>query len=186
MPDADLFKAISSGKAEVVTDLVETFTADGVRLTSGRELKADIVVSATGLQLLMAGGAELSVEGRVLESGRLVSYKGVMYGGVPNLAATFGDTNASWTLKADLTREHVCRLLGHMRSHGLKVCTPDPAAAGSMLPMTDFSSGHFKRAADLLPKQGSREPFNLHTNYLRDLLRLRFGRVDDGVLRFAA
>lgn len=186
LPDADLFTAIAAGQAEVVTDRIDRFTADGLRLASGRELKAELVVSATGLQLQMAGGAELRVDGRVLHSGQLVSHKGVMYGGVPNLAVTFGYTNASWTLKADLTSAYVCRLLRHMRRRGLQVCTPDDRDTGALRPMTDFSSGYFQRAADLLPRQGSKAPFDLHTNYLRDVLRLRWGRVDDGTLRFAA
>jgi cation diffusion facilitator CzcD-associated flavoprotein CzcO len=186
LPDGDLLRCIAAGQAEMVTDRIAQFTADGLRLASGRELQADIVVSATGLQLQMAGGAELSVDGRLLDSGQLVSYKGVMYAGVPNLAATFGYTNASWTLKADLTSAYVCRLLRHLRRHGLQVATPDAQATGELRPITDFSSGYFERASALLPKQGSRAPFNLHTSVVRDVLRLRWGRIDDGTLRFRA
>ncbi|MFN0186687.1 MAG: flavin-containing monooxygenase [Aquabacterium sp.] len=185
LPDADLFKSITAGRAAVVTDQIETFTADGLRLKSGAELKADIIVSATGLELQMLGGASLSVDGQPVEGHRLVNYKGVMYGGLPNLAATFGYTNASWTLKADLTSEYVCRLLNHMRDQGLKVCTPDVSTAGPLQPWVDFSSGYFKRAEHLLPQQGSVKPFKLNQNYITDLLALRYGKVDDGALRFA-
>jgi monooxygenase len=186
LPDADLFKSISGGRAAVVTDEIETFTADGLKLKSGAELKADIIVSATGLQLQVMGGATLSVDGQPVHSHKLVNYKGVMYGGLPNLVATFGYTNASWTLKADLTSEYLCRLLNHLRDHGLRACTPDTSAAGPLLPWVDFSSGYFRRAEHLLPHQGSVKPFKLNQNYIADLLALRYGRVDDGALRFAA
>lgn len=185
LPDADLFKSISAGRAEVVTDQIETFTPQGLKLKSGAELKADIVVSATGLELQLLGDAKLSIEGVPVVGSGLVNYKGVMYGGVPNLAVTFGYTNASWTLKADLTSLYVRRLLNHMRDKHIKVCTPDASGATELQPWVDFSSGYFQRAAHLLPKQGTVNPFKLNQNYISDLLALRYGTVDDGVLRFA-
>jgi cation diffusion facilitator CzcD-associated flavoprotein CzcO len=186
VPDADLFKAISSGRAEVVTDHVERFTEHGLQLKSGRALEADIVVSATGLQLQLLGGAQLSLDGVPLETGRLVAYKGVMYAGVPNLAATFGYLAASWTLKADLTSRYVCRVLNHLRDTGTRVATPGAPPAGVELqPFTDFSSGYFQRAMHLLPWQGSRGPWKLFDRYADDRRRLLHEPVDDGVLAFS-
>jgi len=185
VPDGDFFRAIRSGRAEVVTDAIERFTAGGIRLASGRELQADIVVSATGLQLQTLGGARMSLDGRPVATGELVNYKGVMYCGVPNFAATFGYTHASWTLKADLTSAFVCRVLERMRASGARVCVPRPPPADEPLrPLVDFSSGYFQRAQHLLPRQGSRWPWKLSPGYLSDAWRLRFGTIDDGVLCF--
>ena len=184
VPDGDLFRAINAGRASVVTDRIERFTETGIALASGATLDADVVVSATGLQLALLGGAELQVDRRRVDPASTVSYKGLMYSGIPNLASTFGYTNASWTLKADLTSQYVCRLLMHMKKTGARQCLPQ--APGSPLqPWVDFSSGYFQRAADRLPKQGTTRPWKLNQNYLRDLLALRFGAVDDGVLRFS-
>ncbi len=186
VPDGDFFKAIRSGRASVVTDQIESFTETGVTLASGATLPADIIVSATGLKLVMLGNAELFVDGQRIESARTVNYKGVMATGVPNLASTFGYTTASWTLKADLTARYVCRLLNHMRRTGARECRVPPAEPGmALLPWVDFSSGYFQRAADLLPRQGARKPWKLNQNYLSDVLALRFGSIDDGVLQFA-
>jgi cation diffusion facilitator CzcD-associated flavoprotein CzcO len=186
VPDGDFFRAIAGGKASIVTDHVESFTAKGLRLRSGRTLDADIVVSATGLTLALLGHAALFIDGRPVEASSAVNYRGLMYGGVPNLAATFGYTNASWTLKADLSARFVCRLLNHMRRTGARVCTPPvPGPDVALLPWTDFSSGYFRRAAHALPLQGDRAPWKLNQNVLRDLVSLRFGRVDDGLLQFA-
>jgi monooxygenase len=187
VPDGDLFKAISAGHAEVVTDRIERFTERGLRLASGRELEADVIVSATGLELQTLGGARISVDGVPVEAGRLVTYKGVMYGGIPNLAATFGYLAASWTLKADLTSRYVCRLLNHMRAIGASVATPGlPPADMALLPFGDFSSGYFQRAMHLLPRQGSAGPWKLFDGYADDRRRLLREPVDDGVLAFSA
>ena len=184
VPDGDLFAAIRSGHAEVVTDTIERFTERGIRLASGQELAADIVVTATGLALDVLGGARLSLDGAPVDPARTLVYKGLMNSGVPNLSSTFGYTNASWTLKADLTARYLCRLLDHMDRHGHRVCTPvaDPAAGSQ--PFLDFSSGYVQRALPMLPRQGDRKPWKLYQNYLLDWLMLRLARVDDGVIRF--
>jgi cyclohexanone monooxygenase len=184
VPDGDLFKAIRQGRASVVTDRIARFTKTGIQLESGRELAADLVVMATGLSLKLFGGASLSVDGRVVDPSRAMSYKGMMLSGVPNCALAFGYTNASWTLKADLTAAWVCRLLRHMDARGqaIAVAQRDPAIAEA--PFLDFNSGYVERARHLLPKQGVRKPWQVYQNYLRDLLTIRFGRIDDGVLRF--
>ena len=187
VPDADLFNALNAGRASVVTDQIETFTETGVKLQSGAELPADLIVTATGLSLQVLGGVQVSVDGLPVDPAKTLNYKGLMYSGVPNLAAAFGYTNASWTLKADLTCEYVCRLLNHMRAHGIAQCTPrnnDPNLAEE--PLFDFSSGYFQRSLHLFPKQGSKVPWRLHQNYLRDIRLLRFGKIDDGVLVFGA
>jgi monooxygenase len=186
VPDGDFFLAIKRGSASVATDEVESFTAAGLKLRSGATLAADIVVSATGLKLAMLGKTELHVDGLRVEASRTVNYKGLMYSGVPNMANTFGYTNASWTLKADLTAQFVCRLLQHMKKTGARRCLP-PAAGADMplLPWVDFSSGYFQRAAHLLPRQGTVKPWKLNQNYLSDLVAMRFGAVDDGVLEFS-
>jgi len=183
VPDGDLFEAISSGRADVVTDTIETFTPTGIRLTSGAELEADIVVTATGLVLELLGGMALGVDGSPVVPGDTVAYKGIMLCGVPNLAMTFGYTNASWTLKADLTAEYVCRLLDELDGRGMRQCTPlSPDASHPTEPFIDFSSGYVTRAAAALPKQGATTPWRLHQNYLRDTWLLRFARVDDSMV----
>ena len=183
VPDGDLFEAISAGRAEVVTDTIECFTETGIRLTSGVELAADLVVTATGLNLQFLGGVALDVDGEPVTPGETVVYKGMMLCGVPNLAETFGYTNASWTLKADLTAEYVCRLLATMEACGMRQCTPsapDPTLATE--PFIDFSSGYVTRAVDELPRQGATAPWRLHQNYLRDTWLLRHGPVVDGMV----
>jgi monooxygenase len=187
VPDGDLFEAVSAGRVEVVTDHVARFTEAGLRLASGRELQADVIVSATGLELQLLGGAQLAIDGVPVETSRLVAYKGVMYGGVPNLAATFGYVAASWTLKADLTSRYVCRLLDHMRATGARVATPGlPPAGMALKPFVDFSSGYFQRAMHMLPRQGSAGPWKLLDRYVDDRRRLLHEPVDDGVLVFSA
>jgi len=185
IPDADLFRAIKSGKASVVTDEIETFTEKGLRLRSGEELEADIIVTATGLKVQLMGGMEVWVDGAPVKLSRAMSYKGMMYSDVPNLASSFGYTNASWTLKSDLTAEYVCRLLKHMDARGYARCTPrkrDDSITEE--PAIDFSSGYIQRAKDTLPKQGSKRPWKLHQNYALDLLEFRFASVDDGTMEF--
>jgi monooxygenase len=185
VPDGDLFKAICAGRAEVVTDEIETFTEQGIRLAGGKELQAEVIVTATGLNLVAVGGMEVAVDGREVELGQTMSYKGMMLSDVPNLAVATGYTNASWTLKCDLTCEYVCRLLNHMAAHGYEVCTPrrDPAVAE--LPFIDFSSGYVLRAIDRFPKQGSKAPWRLYQNYVLDILSLKRGAIEDEVLAFS-
>jgi len=184
VPDGDLFKAIRLGRASVVTDRIARFTRGGILLQSGRELAADLVVMATGLTLKLFGGATLVVDGRVLDPSRAMSYKGMMLSGVPNCALAFGYTNASWTLKADLTAAWVCRLLRHMDARGQAIAVAQRDPEVPEVPFLDFNSGYVERARHLLPKQGARKPWQVYQNYLRDLLTIRFGRIDDGVLRF--
>jgi cation diffusion facilitator CzcD-associated flavoprotein CzcO len=186
VPDSDLFEALSAGRASIVTDQIDSFTPDGLRLRSGEELPADLVVTATGLNLLALGGMQIAVDGRDVEIAETMSYKGMMLSGVPNLALSFGYTNASWTLKCDLTCGYVCRLLNYMDAHGYTHCTPindDPSLVEE--PFIDFSSGYVQRSIHLFPKQGSRVPWRVHQNYARDMLSLRRGELEDGELRFA-
>ncbi len=186
VPDADLFEAIKKGRADVVTDHIETFTESGVRLKSGAELAADVIVTATGLNLQVLNGLSLTVDGRKVDPGQTLSYKGMMYEDVPNLASSFGYTNASWTLKCDLTCEYVCRLLNQMRRSGLRQVTPrnnDPTIERQ--PWLDFSSGYVRRAMEKFPKQGSKAPWRLHQNYAMDLMSLRYAKLEDGALEFS-
>nr|WP_245844969.1 NAD(P)/FAD-dependent oxidoreductase [Noviherbaspirillum humi] len=184
VPDGDLFRAIRAGRASVVTDTIERFTAGGIRLSSGRELPADVIVVATGLKLQMLGGMTLMVDGKPVQPSEALTYKGMMLADVPNFAMAFGYTNASWTLKADLTAAYVCRLLRHMDRHGEAIAVPRREADVQPRPFLDFTSGYVQRAKDILPKQGSRAPWQVHQNYFRDMSVIRFGRIDDGVMRF--
>jgi cation diffusion facilitator CzcD-associated flavoprotein CzcO len=185
VPDGDLFRAIKAGRASVVTDGIDTFTEHGLRLASGAELAADIVVTATGLTVLALGGMKLTVDGREVDVADTVAYKGMMLSGVPNLALALGYTNASWTLKCDLTSAYVCRLLAHLDRHGYQVCTPVPPPAGPLRPLIDLKSGYVLRSLDRLPKQGAAAPWRLYQNYPRDLLMLRHGPVADEGVRFS-
>jgi monooxygenase len=186
VPDGDLFEAISAGRASVATDRIETFTPKGLLLASGAELEADLIVTATGLNLLALGGLQLAVDGREVDVSQTMGYKGMMLSDVPNMALTFGYTNASWTLKCDLTCEYVCRLLNHMDAHAYQQCTPhnsDPSIAEE--PFIDFTSSYVLRSIDEFPKQGSKAPWRLYQNYALDILSLRFGAVEDGALEFS-
>jgi len=186
VPDGDLFQAIKAQRASVVTDEIESFTATGLKLKSGSEIEADLVVTATGLNLQVLGGLQVSVDGAAIDWSRSMSYKGLMFGGVPNFASAFGYTNASWTLKCDLTCEFVCRLLNHMQAQGQRQCTPrntDPTVTEQ--PWIDFSSGYVQRSMALFPKQGSRAPWKAHQNYARDIMTLRYGTLDDGAMVFS-
>ncbi|MBM7084618.1 flavin-containing monooxygenase [Micromonospora humidisoli] len=184
-PDGDLFEALSAGRASVVTDTVEAFTPGGVRLGSGVELPADIVVTATGLQLLALGGMTLSVDGVDVDLGATVAYKGMMLSGVPNFALTIGYTNASWTLKADLVATYVCRLLRHLDATGQQVVTPVEPPDGDLSPLIDLRSGYVLRSVDTLPRQGARAPWRLYQNYLRDVVLMKHGRLVDEGVRFS-
>lgn len=184
--DGDMFKAISDGHASVVTDHIETFTESGIRLVSGEELEADLIVTATGLVLEVLNGVDVSIDGAKLDVSKCLNYKGIMYSGVPNLALTMGYTNSSWTLKADLTSAYICRLLNFMERTGKQICVPrvtDPTVEPE--PLTKFSPGYFKRAEHILPKQGSKRPWRLHQNVFRDKISLGLGRVNDGVMEFS-
>jgi cation diffusion facilitator CzcD-associated flavoprotein CzcO len=185
VPDGDLFAAIRDGGASIVTDTIDRFTPDGIRLASGRELEADLIVTATGLDMQLFGGATLDVDGAPVDPPGHLSYKAMMLSGVPNFATSFGYTNASWTLKADLTSEYVCRLINHMDRTGMRQCTPVPGddSVGDE-DFLDFTSGYVTRAKAKLPRQGSKLPWRVHQNYARDVVMLRYGKVDDGVMRF--
>jgi len=185
VPDSDLFATIRAGKASIVTDEIDTFTETGLRLRSGNEIEADIIVTATGLRLKLLGGTQIVVDGAPVDMSRTLGYKGVMFSDIPNFASAFGYTNASWTLKADLTAAYVCRLLNYMDERGYASCTPrkrDPEIVEE--PMVNFTSGYFLRASASLPKQGSKKPWRLYQNYALDTLALRFGKVDDGTMEF--
>ena len=187
VPDGDLFKAISSGRAAVVTDRIKAFTEKGIELESGSELEADVIVTATGLNLLFLGGTQLVVDGEEVSLPEKMTYKGMMLDGVPNFAFTSGYTNASWTLKADLVSEYVCRLLTRMDSRGHRQCVPelrDPSIGE--LPMLGLVSGYVLRSLEEFPKQGSKEPWRLRQNYPRDLRAVRFGTLEDGTMRFSS
>ena len=185
VPDGDLFDAIKSGRAEVVTDHIDTFTETGLRLRSGATLEADLVVTATGLALLMFGGMKLDVDGRTVEPSKAMTYRGAMLSDVPNLAFAMGYTNASWTLKCDLVCEYVCRLLNHMEAAGHRQCTPRLREAMDAEPVINFSSGYVQRALPHLPKQGTKAPWRLYQNYALDLVGFRYRRVADDALELA-
>ncbi len=175
VPDGDLFKAMSAGRAGVVTDTIDTFTETGIRLSSGTKLEADLVVTATGLTLVAAGGIAFDVDGVEVVPGDTYVYKGFMLSGVPNAAMCVGYTNASWTLRSDITAQSVCRLWNHMRSkgHSMAVAVVDPDAIDDTAPLLDLSSGYIRRAAATLPKQGSRAPWKLRQNYVLDLAEFK-------------
>lgn len=179
VPDADLFAAIREGRAEVVTDTIERFTNKGLLLASGRELEADLIVTATGLELQLLSDIALSVDGVPVDLSQATTYKGMMLSDVPNMALSFGYTNASWTLKSDLTSAYVCRLLNTMRARGMRQATPRLSGPIEEVPFVDFTSSYVQRAMARFPKQGKRKPWRLNQNYTRDLMALRFGSVDD-------
>jgi cation diffusion facilitator CzcD-associated flavoprotein CzcO len=185
VPDGDLFKALRSGNASVATDTIETFTENGIKLTSGAELEADVVVTATGLNLLALGGMEVAVDGREIALNDTIGYKGMMFSDIPNLAIALGYTNASWTLKCDLTCEYVCRLLNHMDANGYGQVTPRNHDANlETLPFIDLKSGYVARAIDQFPRQGIKAPWRLYQNYARDIMMLKRGALEDGAIEF--
>jgi cation diffusion facilitator CzcD-associated flavoprotein CzcO len=188
VPDSDLFVAIKSGKAEVATDAIKTFTAAGIELESGSHLDADIIVTATGIELVTLGEMEFVVDSQPVNFAETWTYKGCAYSGVPNLASSFGYINASWTLRADLTCEYVCRLLNHMRKTQTAICTPTLREEDkNMEPrkwLADFSSGYMKRTMHRMPKQGDVEPWLNPQNYEADKKMFRKSPLEDGVMRF--
>jgi len=185
-PNGDLFKTIRSGKADVVTDTIETFTKTGIKLNSGAELDADIIITATGLNLQLFGGAEIRRNGEPIELHDTMCYKGLMLTGMPNMAFTVGYTNASWTLKADLVSEFVCRLLNYMDANGFDTVVPQhPGNTVEERPLMDFTPGYVLRALDYLPQAGDRFPWRLKQNYLLDVRIIRRGKVDEKSLKFS-
>jgi monooxygenase len=186
VPDGDLFGAIREGRAEIVTDTIETFTASGVRLASGRDLEADIIITATGLQVQILGGAQISVDGEIVPFNHVMTYKGVLVEDVPNLAFVFGYTNASWTLKADIACEYVVRLLRYMDEHGYGSVVPrgsDEVRSAESV-MSSLNSGYVQRGDPFLPRQGTTAPWRVLNNYLRDAPMLRRSPIADDALEF--
>jgi monooxygenase len=184
-PNGDLFKAIRKGNADVVTDTIDTFVPEGIRLNSGEVLDADIIVTATGLNLRLFGGAAIRRNGEPVDLTQSMSYKGMMLSGMPNMAFTIGYTNASWTLKADLVSEFVCRVLNYMDDNGFDTVVPEhPGDSVDERPLMDFTPGYVLRALDSLPKAGSKAPWKLKQNYFLDVRMIRQGKVDDEALHF--
>ncbi|HVK99488.1 MAG TPA: NAD(P)/FAD-dependent oxidoreductase [Dongiaceae bacterium] len=186
VPNGDLFRVIRKGKASVVTDHIERFVENGIQLKSGKLLEADIIITATGLDLQLLGGAALSLDGKPFDLSKTMNYKGAMFRDLPNFAMMFGYTNASWTLKSDITSEYICRLLKLMDKKGARQCTPR-VKDGSVHeePFLDFQSGYVQRALSKLPRQGSKSPWKLYQNYALDLAMLRYGKLEDGWLEFS-
>ena len=187
VPNGDLFAVIKEGKASVVTDHIDSFVEKGLLLKSGKLLEADMIVTATGLNLQLMGGIDLSVDGKKLDISKTVSYKSLMLSDIPNLSMAFGYTNASWTLKVDLTHQYICRLLNYMDKKGFKQCTPRQNDKSLELkPFSDFSAGYLQRQINNLPKQGSKKPWLLKQNYVFDLMNIRHGEIENEVLEFTA
>jgi monooxygenase len=184
VPDADLFHAIKAGTASVVTDHIEAFTETGIRLQSGEHLAADLIVTATGLNLRVFGGIEMIVDGEKVDPAKTIIYRGLMVSGVPNLAFSVGYTNASWTLKCDLTSRYVCRLVEHMARHGYAECRPERDPRVEEIPLIDFNSGYVQRAIAEFPRQGATLPWRVYQNYVRDLRLIEKAPIEDGALRF--
>ena len=185
VPDSDLFKALKSGKASIVTDHIDSFTPQGIRLRSGAELEADLIISATGLVMKIMNGVQIVVDGRPVDLAQQMIYKGMMLSDVPNTAMAIGYTNASWTLKCELIHRYVCRLLNYMDEHGYVQCTPritDPHVQQE--PAVDLTSGYIQRALTALPRQGSKRPWKVYQNYFLDMLTFRFGKINDGTMEF--
>ncbi|MGB4344547.1 MAG: NAD(P)/FAD-dependent oxidoreductase [Moraxellaceae bacterium] len=186
VPDGDLFKVLRKGKASVVTDHIDTFTETGIKLKSGQELEADIIITATGLDLQLLGGMKVFMDGKQVDMSQRMNYKGIMFEGLPNIAMIFGYTNASWTLKADISSEYICRLLNQMDKKGMRQCTPhntDPTVVPEAF--VDMHSGYIQRALAHLPKQGNKAPWKVYMNYMLDLAMLRYRPVEDGIMELS-
>jgi monooxygenase len=190
VPDGDLFTSIKSGKASVVTDQIDTFTETGIRLQSGSELAADIIVTATGLNMVTLGEMKFVVDGEPVDFATTWTYKGFAYSGVPNLASSFGYINASWTLRADLTCEYVCRLLNHMETTGTVQCTPRLRPEDANMPerpwIENFTSGYMQREMHKFPRQGDHEPWINPQSYTRDKKMFRTSQLEDGAMQFTS
>jgi cation diffusion facilitator CzcD-associated flavoprotein CzcO len=184
VPDADMFEAISAGRASIITGEIDTFTEDGIRLKGGDEIAADMIVAATGLKIQVFSDVAFTIDGARRRMSDEFAYKGMMFSAVPNFSYTFGYTNASWTLKADLTAGYLCRLLRHMDANGHPIAMPRREPDLEEVPFLDFTSGYVQRAKDILPKQASRQPWRVHQNYVKDLTALRWGKLEDGVMEF--
>ena len=184
VPDADMFEAIGNGSASIVTGEIERFTEHGIRLTNGEEVEAEIVVTATGLKLQLLSDVAFTVDGEARNLSETLSYRGMMFSDVPNLSYSFGYTNASWTLKADLTGGYLCRLLNHLAATGNHIALPAREPGVEEVPFLDFTSGYVQRARDILPKQGSKKPWKLYQNYALDMVSLKYASVEDGVIQF--
>jgi cation diffusion facilitator CzcD-associated flavoprotein CzcO len=186
VPNGDLFKSIRKKQTSVVTDTIDKFTSTGIKLESGKTLAADLIVTATGLNLEICSNINLKVDGQDINLPDTVTYKGMMFSGVPNLVSTFGYTNASWTLGADLTSEYVCRLLNYMKKSSIKKCCPE---ANSKIENNDdwlnLTSGYIKRSKDIFPKQGKRSPWTNNQNFLKDIFQIRYGKINDGEIKFS-
>ncbi|EAP90188.1 monooxygenase, flavin-binding family protein [Oceanicaulis sp. HTCC2633] len=183
-PEGDFFDVLKSGEASIVTDQIERFTENGILLKSGETLEADLIIPATGLEMQVGGGMDISVDGQPFVAPDHVTYRGMMLSDVPNLALAFGYTNASWTLKVDLTAERVCRLINHMKARNLDYVVPTPPEGLETLPLLDFSSGYVQRALPTLPRQGATPPWRTYQNYLQDMFAIRYGKLEDGHVRF--
>ena len=185
VPDGDLFEQINQGKASVVTDHIKNFTENGILLKSGKELKADVIITATGLNLEMLSTVEFFIDNKSVDISKTVTYKGMMYSGIPNLASTFGYTNASWTLGADLTSEYVCRVINHMKRNNYDVVCPKPNIGIEADPdYLNLTSGYIKRSLNIFPKQGKKAPWRNNQNYLIDIFQMKYGRIDDEEISF--
>ena len=185
VPDGDHFEQINQGKASVVTDHIKNFTENGILLKSGKELKADVIITATGLNLEMLSTVEFFIDNKSVDISKTVTYKGMMYSGIPNLASTFGYTNASWTLGADLTSEYVCRVINHMKRNNYDVVCPKPNIGIEADPdYLNLTSGYIKRSLNIFPKQGKKAPWRNNQNYLIDIFQMKYGRIDDGEISF--
>ena len=186
VPNGDLFKSIRKKQTSVVTDTIDKFTSTGIKLESGKTLAADLIVTATGLNLEICSNINLKVDGKDINLPDTVTYKGMMFSGVPNLVSTFGYTNASWTLGADLTSEYVCRVLNYMKKRSIKKCCPE---ANSKIENNDdwlnLTSGYIKRSKDIFPKQGNRSPWTNNQNFLKDIFQIRYGKISDGEIKFS-
>jgi len=184
VPDSDMFKVISDGKAQVITDQIERFTETGIQLKSGDHLDADIIISATGLDIQLMGGIDVSVDSQHYDFSDKMIYRGILFQDLPNLGMIFGYTNASWTLKADLVSEYMCRIINHLDESQTQYAVPEDHESINRIPFMDMSSGYIQRALHKVPQQGEKLPWRLYQNYVKDMMMLRFGKLDDGVLRF--
>ena len=185
VPNGDMFKVLKQGKASIVTDHIDRFVENGILLKSGEVLEADIIITATGLEVQLLGGTEVFVDGKAFELNKAVAYRAIMLSDLPNAAMIFGYTNASWTLKADISSEYICRLINHMDATGMRQVTPRIREPLEEVPFIDMQSGYIQRAKNVFPKQGAKAPWKLKQNYFFDLANLRYSKIEDGALEFS-